>query len=275
MAAAGLPVRGHRHGGGRMSQPPGRDPSTSTPGVDPGAVRWDADGLVVGVVQDVADGRVLMVGWLDVEALAATLGTGLRPLPLAVARPAVAQGRDVGPRPAAPLARPRLRRRRAADRRGSARPDLPPRDALLLRPGRAVRCRPRVRRRDSADARAPPCRRPGLRLARVAVGDDPERAATRPQGSYTVALLDGGVDGVGPQGHRGGDRGPARREERRAGRGRGDADRTETRALLAGEAADLVYHALVLLAERGVEPRAVVDVAPRPPRRGPGLTPTS
>ena len=45
-------------------------------GLDPAAVAWDAGGLVVGVVQDVADGRVLMVGWLDVEALAATLGTG-------------------------------------------------------------------------------------------------------------------------------------------------------------------------------------------------------
>lgn len=45
-------------------------------GIDPAGVRWDRNGLVVGVVQDVADGRVLMVGWLDVEALAATLGTG-------------------------------------------------------------------------------------------------------------------------------------------------------------------------------------------------------
>ena len=32
------------------------------------------------------------------------------------------------------------------------------------------------------------------------------------------------------------------------------------RALLAGEAGDLVYHALVLLAERGMEPRAVLEV---------------
>ena len=45
-------------------------------GIDPGTLKWDRNGLVVGVVQDVADGRVLMVGWMDVEALAATLGTG-------------------------------------------------------------------------------------------------------------------------------------------------------------------------------------------------------
>ena len=37
-------------------------------------------------------------------------------------------------------------------------------------------------------------------------------------------------------------------------------DRGVTRDLLAGEAGDLAYHALVLLAERGIEPRTVLDV---------------
>jgi phosphoribosyl-ATP pyrophosphohydrolase/phosphoribosyl-AMP cyclohydrolase len=37
-------------------------------------------------------------------------------------------------------------------------------------------------------------------------------------------------------------------------------DRTASRDALAGEAADLLYHALVLLAERDLEPRAVLDV---------------
>ena len=60
------------------------------------------------------------------------------------------------------------------------------------------------------------------------------------------------------QGHRGGDRGAARRQERRGGRDTPGTDRVELRELLAGEAADLVYHALVLLAERGLEPREVV-----------------
>ena len=45
--------------------------------LDPSAVRFGSvDGLVPGVVQDVADGRVLMVAYLDAEALAATLATG-------------------------------------------------------------------------------------------------------------------------------------------------------------------------------------------------------
>jgi phosphoribosyl-ATP pyrophosphohydrolase len=38
------------------------------------------------------------------------------------------------------------------------------------------------------------------------------------------------------------------------------ADRATTKGLLAGEAGDLVYHALVLLAERGMEPSVVLDV---------------
>ncbi|HEY5434987.1 MAG TPA: phosphoribosyl-AMP cyclohydrolase, partial [Candidatus Limnocylindrales bacterium] len=50
----------------------GLDPAAA----DLAAVHWNAAGLVAGVVQDVADGRVLMLGWLDEEALAATLGTG-------------------------------------------------------------------------------------------------------------------------------------------------------------------------------------------------------
>ena len=116
-----------------------RAPSTSTRASIPAAVAWGADGLVAGVVQDVADGRVLMVGWLDAEALAATLAHRRGALPLALARHALAQGRDVGQRPAAPLAGGRLRRRRAAARRGARRPDVPPGDALLLRRRRATR----------------------------------------------------------------------------------------------------------------------------------------
>ena len=37
-------------------------------------------------------------------------------------------------------------------------------------------------------------------------------------------------------------------------------ERNGSREALAGETADLLYHALVLLAERGLEPRDVLDV---------------
>ena len=40
------------------------------------------------------------------------------------------------------------------------------------------------------------------------------------------------------------------------------SDRAATHGALAGEAGDLLYHALVLLAERGMEPSAVIDVLP-------------
>ena len=44
--------------------------------LDPAEVRYGPEGLVAAVVQDEADGRVLMVGWQDAEALAATIRTG-------------------------------------------------------------------------------------------------------------------------------------------------------------------------------------------------------
>jgi phosphoribosyl-AMP cyclohydrolase len=36
------------------------------------AVKWNADGLVPAIAQDAADGRVLMVAWMDCEALRLT-----------------------------------------------------------------------------------------------------------------------------------------------------------------------------------------------------------
>jgi phosphoribosyl-ATP pyrophosphohydrolase/phosphoribosyl-AMP cyclohydrolase len=85
-----------------------------------------------------------------------------------------------------------------------------------------------------------------------------ERAATRPEGSYTAKLLAAGVDG------------PARKVAEEATEvlmaAKDDAvasDHEPTRVALAGEAADLVYHLLVLLAERDLPPSAVIDVLDR------------
>ena len=41
-----------------------------------GAVKWDADGLVPAITQEVGTGRVLMVAWMNREALAETAATG-------------------------------------------------------------------------------------------------------------------------------------------------------------------------------------------------------
>ena len=40
-------------------------------------VRWNADGLVPAIAQDAASGRVLTLAWMNREALAATVATGL------------------------------------------------------------------------------------------------------------------------------------------------------------------------------------------------------
>jgi phosphoribosyl-AMP cyclohydrolase len=53
--------------------------SNATPGLDPavaGRLKRDAAGLVPAVVQQYDTGKVLMVGWMDDEALHRTLTTG-------------------------------------------------------------------------------------------------------------------------------------------------------------------------------------------------------
>jgi phosphoribosyl-ATP pyrophosphohydrolase/phosphoribosyl-AMP cyclohydrolase len=235
-------------------------------GLDPAAVRWDPSGLVVGVVQDVADGRVLMVGWLDVEALAATLGTGDVHFH--------SRSRDRLWRKGESSGNVLRLRSLALDCDGdalliSAEPMGPTchRDTRSCFDPDAV---------SQAVAGASP--RPLLSPAPVAIpsletGPDPqgfgwleslwatiaERAATRPRGSYTVTLLEGGVDLAGRKVAEEATEVllAAKNDEATGAAG---ADRTSTRALLAGEAGDLVYHALVLLAERGLEPKAVLDV---------------
>lgn len=227
-------------------------------GLDPEAVRWDSGGLVVGVVQDIADGRVLMVGWLDVEALAATLGTGLvhfhsrsrgrlwrkgeqsghvlhlRSLALDCDGDALL----IGAEPAGPTCH--------RDTRSCFDPD-----ALSQAVTGAVSTSPTV----TPATEAPQ----GFAWLESLWSTILDRAETRPPGSYTVALLDGGVDKVGRKVTEEATEVllAAKNDERAAAAA---SDRTETRTLLAGEAGDLVYHALVLLAERGLEPRSVIDV---------------
>jgi phosphoribosyl-ATP pyrophosphohydrolase/phosphoribosyl-AMP cyclohydrolase len=85
------------------------------------------------------------------------------------------------------------------------------------------------------------------------------RAAERPAGSYTTSLLDGGVDAVGRKVTEEATEVLIAAKDDASAEAAG-ADRSATRDALAGEAADLVFHALVLLAERDVPPSAVIDV---------------
>ena len=240
------------------SRPTRPGPVDLDSGLDPEAVRWDADGLVVGVVQDVADGRVLMVGWLDVEALAATLGTGLvhfhsrsrgrlwrkgeqsghvlhlRSLALDCDGDALL----IGAEPAGPTCHRDTRSCFDPDALSAAVPGPAP--ALTASPDRTTPAQ-------------------GFDWLESLWSTIDDRRTTRPPGSYTVALLDGGVDKVGRKVTEEATEVllAAKNDERAQADA---ADRTETRTLLAGEAGDLVYHALVLLAERGLEPRQVLEV---------------
>jgi phosphoribosyl-ATP pyrophosphohydrolase/phosphoribosyl-AMP cyclohydrolase len=226
------------------------EPATGGPGpVDlragpaPGALAWGDGGLVAGVVQDVADGRVLMLGWLDAEALAATLATG------EVHFHSRSRGRlwRKGETSGNVL---RLRSL-AIDCDG---------DALLLGVDPAgPTCHRGVRScfdPDGAPAAAAP---QGFAWLEALWATIASRAAERPAGSYTTRLLDGGVDAAGRKVAEEAVEVllAAKNDEAAEREGR---DRAEAGRLLAGEAADLVYHALVLLAERALAPADVIAV---------------
>jgi phosphoribosyl-ATP pyrophosphohydrolase/phosphoribosyl-AMP cyclohydrolase len=222
----------------------GRGGAGAGAGVDPASLAWSADGLVAGVVQDVDDGRVLMVGWLDAEALAATLQTGEVHFHSRSRGRLWRKGETSGNV---------LRLRTVAvDCDG---------DALLLGVEPAGPTCHRGTRScfDAGDAAAPAAPGQGFAWLETLWTTIAERAATRPAGSYTVRLLEGGVDTAGRKVAEEATEVvlAAKNDEMAEVTG---ADRTASRDALAGEAADLLYHALVLLTERDLEPRAVLDI---------------
>jgi phosphoribosyl-ATP pyrophosphohydrolase/phosphoribosyl-AMP cyclohydrolase len=85
------------------------------------------------------------------------------------------------------------------------------------------------------------------------------RAVERPTGSYTSSLLDGGVDATSRKLIEEATEVILAAKDDAAAESAG-ADRSGTRSAFAGEVADLVYHALVAIAERGVAPAAVIEV---------------
>jgi phosphoribosyl-ATP pyrophosphohydrolase/phosphoribosyl-AMP cyclohydrolase len=206
---------------------------------DPAAVAFEAaGGLVAGVVQDRSDGRVLMVGWLDREALDATLATGEVHFHSRSRDRLWRKGETSG----------NLLRLRDIALDCDA-------DALLLTVDPVgPTCHRETRSCFDADgASAEPSSQGFAWLEQLWATID-ERAALRPAGSYTAKLLDDGVDAV------------ARKvteeatEVLIAAKDDAAAGSDETRSALAGETADLLYHALVLLAERGLEPAEVLEV---------------
>ncbi len=211
---------------------------------------WDANGLVPVIVQDETDGRVLMVAYMNAAALAETVATG-----------------DVHFH-----SRSRGRLWRKGETSGNVlrlvRLELDcDGDALLatVRPAGPT-CHRGTRScfdvagpaTDVTGASvSPPPRGFGWLEELWTVIDD--RRRMRPAGSYTTSLLDGGVDVAGRKlSEEATEVLMAAKDDdasERAGR-----DRAETRDALAAEAADLLYHALVLLAERDVDPARVIEI---------------
>ncbi len=221
-------------------------------GLDPVAVAWGDAGLVPGIAQDVADGRVLMLGWLDAEALAATLATGEVHFHSRTRGRLWRKGESSG----------NVLRLRTLSLDCDG-------DTLLLgvEPVGPT-CHRNTRSCFDGDADTAT---PGAPVVPTVQGfawletlweTIASRAASRPAGSYTATLVAGGVDLAGRKVAEEATEVVLAAKNDEAAEAHGEA-RDETRTLLAGEAADLLYHALVLIAERGLEPSVVIDALRR------------
>lgn len=207
------------------------------------APRWGPNGLVPAIAQDGTDGRVLMLAWMDAEALAVTIETGIVHFHS--------------------RARDRLWRKGESSGHELRLIDIAidcDSDALLLQVDPiGPTCHRGTRSCFDPDGAAADRTTQGLAWLETLWSTIAARAAERPAGSYTTSLLDGGVDAVGRK---------VTEEATEVLLAAKDdataeataADRTTTRDAVAGETADLLFHALVLLAERGIEPSAVIDV---------------
>ncbi|HEX9645611.1 MAG TPA: bifunctional phosphoribosyl-AMP cyclohydrolase/phosphoribosyl-ATP diphosphatase HisIE [Acidimicrobiia bacterium] len=196
-------------------------------------VRFDEDGLVPGIVQDARSARVLMLGYLSRGSLELTRSTGQVHF----------------------WSRSRGELWRKGDTSGNTLQVVDiavdcDGDALLIRANPAG---------PTCHTGAVSCFDAGTTIAAAAgfaALDDLwrviiSRATERPAGSYTVDLLDGGVDAVSRK---------VAEEATEVVLAAKDHATGGPAARVAEEAADLLYHLLVLLAERGVEPQGVIDV---------------
>jgi phosphoribosyl-AMP cyclohydrolase / phosphoribosyl-ATP pyrophosphohydrolase len=200
-------------------------------------VRFDAEGLVPAVVQDAADGRVLMLAYMDAEALAATIETGEVHF----------HSRSRG----------RLWRKGESSGNVLRLVDLSldcDGDALLVAADPAgPTCHRGTRSCFDRDGAPAESATQGFAWLETLWSTIASRAAERPAGSYTTSLLDGGVDVTGRKVTE------EATELLLAAKDDAISSTPATHEALAREAADLLYHALVLLAERDLPPATVMD----------------
>jgi len=206
-------------------------------------VVFGADGLVPVVIQDAADGRVLMVGYMDAEALAATLDSGEVHLHSRSRGRLWRKGETSG----------HVLRLVGLDVDCDG-------DALLVTVDPVgPTCHRDTRSCFDPDGSTVEDASQGFAWLETLWATIADRAASRPDGSYTARLLEGGVDAVGRKvTEEATETLLAARDDAEAERT--GSDRAATHAALAGETADLLYHALVLLAERDMPPAAAIDI---------------
>lgn len=203
-------------------------------------ITFDDRGLIPGIVQDAQTGRVLMLGYLNREAVDQTVATGLVHF--------WSRSRGELWRKGATSGNTLTLVDMAADCDG---------DTLL------ILARPSGPTCHTGETSCFGATSGGIGAAtsRDSVGFEnldglwsviEQRAAERPEGSYTVRLIEGGVDRV------------ARKVLEEAGEvlmaAKDHAAGTAESGRVAEEAADLMYHLLVLLAERSLDPRSVLEV---------------
>jgi phosphoribosyl-AMP cyclohydrolase / phosphoribosyl-ATP pyrophosphohydrolase len=204
-------------------------------------LRFGDDGLIPAVVQDAVDGRVLMLAFMDAEALDATLETGEVHFH--------SRSRD------------RLWRKGETSGNVLRLVDLAADcdgDSLLLTVDPAGPTCHRGTRSCFDPAGAPAERTSqGFAWLETLWSTIASRAASRPEDSYTAGLLAGGVDAVARKVTEEATEVLIAAKDDAVAQAAG-ADRRVGREALANELADLMYHALVLMAERELDPGLVL-----------------
>jgi phosphoribosyl-ATP pyrophosphohydrolase/phosphoribosyl-AMP cyclohydrolase len=168
------------------------------------------------VIQDESDGRVLMIGYMDAEALSATVETGEVHFHSRSRDRLWHKGEESG------------HVLRLVDMATDCDDD-----ALLV----------------TVDPVGPTCHRDTRSCLWATIA---ARAAERPSGSYTASLLGGGVDAVTRKVTE------EATEVLLAAKDDAVGSTDATRSAVAEETADLLFHALVLLADRDVPPAEVI-----------------
>ena len=191
--------------------------------------RYNADGLVPGIVQHAVTGQVLMLGYLNEESLARTVDTGLVTF----------------------WSRSRNRLWQKGETSGnvlnlvSMTADCDG-DALLIKAlpaGPTCHTGQQTCFDDHTDQ--------GFAWLEELWGVIASRSRDLPTGSYTATLIEGGVEAAARKVTEEATEVLLAATNHAAG---GPVD------AIAEESADLIYHLLVLLAERGVSPSDIVDV---------------